>query len=98
MTDAPYDIIMIGGGIIGLSVAMELSRTLPRLRLPLIEKEDRVSRHQNGHNSGVIHSGVYYKPGSPPRRPHQVRDDDLPRAGRWPWKINGPQSNSENNL
>ena len=63
MTEA-YDIIVIGGGIVGLSVAREVTRQFPRLRLALVEKETRVGTHQTGHNSGVIHSGVYYKPGS----------------------------------
>jgi L-2-hydroxyglutarate oxidase len=59
-----YDIMVIGGGIVGLSVAREVTRQFPRLRLALVEKETRVGTHQTGHNSGVIHSGVYYKPGS----------------------------------
>jgi (S)-2-hydroxyglutarate dehydrogenase len=64
MTDQRYDIVVIGGGIVGLSVAMEITRRFPRLRMLLVEKEDGVARHQTGHNSGVIHSGIYYKPGS----------------------------------
>ncbi|MGB6675601.1 MAG: L-2-hydroxyglutarate oxidase [Terriglobales bacterium] len=64
MPDQSFDIVVIGGGIVGLSTAMQLCRTFPRLRLLLVEKEDRVARHQSGHNSGVIHSGIYYKPGS----------------------------------
>jgi L-2-hydroxyglutarate oxidase LhgO len=64
MTDARYDVIIIGGGVVGLAVALELTRRFPRRRLLVLEKEDRVARHQSGHNSGVIHSGVYYKPGS----------------------------------
>jgi L-2-hydroxyglutarate oxidase len=64
MTDSRYSVIIIGGGAVGLGVALEITRRLPHLRLLLIEKEDRVARHQSGHNSGVIHSGVYYKPGS----------------------------------
>jgi (S)-2-hydroxyglutarate dehydrogenase len=64
MPDARYDIVVIGGGIVGLSVAMETTRRFPNLRLLLAEKEDGVARHQSGHNSGVIHSGIYYKPGS----------------------------------
>jgi (S)-2-hydroxyglutarate dehydrogenase len=64
MTDSRYSVIIIGGGAVGLGVALEIARRLPHLRLLLIEKEDRVARHQSGHNSGVIHSGVYYKPGS----------------------------------
>ena len=64
MSDSRYDVIIIGGGAVGLGVALEITRRLPHLRLLLLEKEDRVARHQSGHNSGVIHSGVYYKPGS----------------------------------
>jgi L-2-hydroxyglutarate oxidase LhgO len=64
MTDSRHDVIIIGGGIVGLAVALEITKRFPRLGLLLLEKEDRVSQHQSGHNSGVIHSGVYYKPGS----------------------------------
>ncbi|HEV2400955.1 MAG TPA: L-2-hydroxyglutarate oxidase [Candidatus Sulfotelmatobacter sp.] len=64
MTDSRYDVIIIGGGVVGLGVGLEISRRFPRRRLLLLEKEDRVARHQSGHNSGVIHSGIYYKPGS----------------------------------
>lgn len=64
MTDERYDIAVIGGGIVGLAVALEATRRFPRLRLVVLEKEERVAQHQTGHNSGVIHSGVYYKPGS----------------------------------
>jgi (S)-2-hydroxyglutarate dehydrogenase len=64
MPDQSYDIVIIGGGIVGLSTAMHATRMLPQLRLLLVEKEDAVARHQSGHNSGVIHSGIYYKPGS----------------------------------
>ncbi len=64
MTDSRYSVIIIGGGVVGLGVALEMTRRFPRRPLLLIEKEDRVARHQSGHNSGVIHSGVYYKPGS----------------------------------
>lgn len=64
MTDSRYNVIIIGGGVVGLAVALEITRRFPRLRLLLLEKEDGVARHQSGHNSGVIHSGVYYKPGS----------------------------------
>src|SRR5882672_9111381 len=64
MTDSRYDVLIVGGGIVGLAVALEITRRFPRLRLVLLEKEDSVGRHQSSHNSGVIHSGVYYKPGS----------------------------------
>src|SRR3954465_4940725 len=64
MTDSRYDVIIIGGGAVGLGVALEITRRFPRQKLLLLEKEDKVARHQSGHNSGVIHSGVYYKPGS----------------------------------
>jgi (S)-2-hydroxyglutarate dehydrogenase len=62
--DSRYNVIIIGGGIVGLAVALEITRRFPRLRLLVLEKESRVASHQSGHNSGVIHSGVYYKPGS----------------------------------
>src|SRR5579863_10519234 len=64
MPDSRYNIIVIGGGVVGLGVALEITRRFPQQRLLVLEKEDRVARHQSGHNSGVIHSGVYYKPGS----------------------------------
>ena len=64
MTDSRYDVIIIGGGAVGLGVALEITRRFPRRKLLLVEKENQVARHQSGHNSGVIHSGVYYKPGS----------------------------------
>jgi (S)-2-hydroxyglutarate dehydrogenase len=59
-----YDIAVIGGGIVGLSFAMQVGERSPRLRVVVLEKEAGVARHQTGHNSGVIHSGVYYKAGS----------------------------------
>jgi L-2-hydroxyglutarate oxidase len=64
MMDSRHDVVIVGGGIVGLAVGLELTRRFPRLRLLLLEKEDGVGRHQSSHNSGVIHSGVYYKPGS----------------------------------
>ena len=64
MPDQGFDIVVIGGGIVGLATALQFGRAFPKLRLLLVEKEDRVARHQSGHNSGVIHSGIYYKPGS----------------------------------
>lgn len=59
-----YDIIIIGGGIVGLATAYQLTQKQPDLRILLLEKEDELARHQTGNNSGVIHSGLYYKPGS----------------------------------
>ncbi len=59
-----YDIAVIGGGIVGLSFAMQATEKFSRLRVVVLEKEAGVARHQTGHNSGVIHSGVYYKAGS----------------------------------
>jgi L-2-hydroxyglutarate oxidase LhgO len=64
MPDQRCDVVVIGGGIVGLSVARHFSRAFPKLRLLVVEKEESVGRHQSGHNSGVIHSGIYYKPGS----------------------------------
>ncbi len=59
-----YDIAVVGGGIVGLATARELLLRHPGLRLEILEKEDVLSKHQTGHNSGVIHSGIYYAPGS----------------------------------
>jgi (S)-2-hydroxyglutarate dehydrogenase len=59
-----YDVIVIGAGIVGLATAMKLGERFPKLRLLVLEKENRIARHQTGHNSGVIHGGIYYKPGS----------------------------------
>ncbi|GAB3987881.1 L-2-hydroxyglutarate oxidase [Spirosoma daeguense] len=58
------DVVIIGGGIVGLATALQLKQQRPSLRIILLEKESSVARHQTGHNSGVIHSGLYYKPGS----------------------------------
>ncbi len=59
-----YDFVVIGGGIVGLATAMTLLRKQPGASLLVVDKEDRVAAHQTGHNSGVIHSGIYYAPGS----------------------------------
>ena len=59
-----YDIAIVGGGIVGLAAGRELLRRHPHLKLAVLEKEAAVSQHQTGHNSGVIHSGIYYAPGS----------------------------------
>lgn len=59
-----YDLVLIGGGIVGVSTAWQLKRRYPGISILLIEKESSLARHQTGHNSGVIHAGVYYQPGS----------------------------------
>ncbi|WP_408009754.1 L-2-hydroxyglutarate oxidase [Pseudalkalibacillus sp. A8] len=59
-----YDVMIIGGGIVGLSTAYALTERNPSLKIAVIEKENSWAKHQTGHNSGVIHSGIYYKPGS----------------------------------
>ena len=64
MNTDPFDIIVIGGGIVGLSTAYKLNVRHPNLKILLLEKENAVAYHQTGRNSGVIHSGIYYKPGS----------------------------------
>jgi len=61
---ALYDFCVIGGGIVGLAVARQLLLSFPGAGVVLLEKESAPARHQTGHNSGVIHAGVYYKPGS----------------------------------
>ncbi len=59
-----YDVVIVGGGIVGLATALQLKKVNPNLKLVLLEKEDELAKHQTGNNSGVIHSGLYYKPGS----------------------------------
>ncbi|OJW14716.1 MAG: hydroxyglutarate oxidase [Planctomycetales bacterium 71-10] len=58
------DVAVVGGGIVGLATAYQLTRSRPGTRVVVLEKEPEVGRHQTGHNSGVLHSGIYYKPGS----------------------------------
>ena len=58
------DIIIIGGGIVGLATAYQFTLDYPLLKITLLEKEQQLAAHQTGHNSGVLHTGVYYKPGS----------------------------------
>jgi L-2-hydroxyglutarate oxidase LhgO len=60
----PYDLTIIGGGILGLATGLKIARAHPAMRLLILEKESGLAMHQTGHNSGVIHSGLYYKPGS----------------------------------
>src|SRR5918911_522490 len=59
-----YDVVVIGAGILGLAVSRELLSRFPRLRLGILDKEPAIGQHQSGHNSGVLHSGIYYAPGS----------------------------------
>jgi L-2-hydroxyglutarate oxidase LhgO len=61
---AQYDVVIIGAGIVGLATARELLNRKPGLKLAMVEKEAQIGQHQTGHNSGVIHSGIYYAPGS----------------------------------
>ncbi|MEV4950211.1 L-2-hydroxyglutarate oxidase [Streptomyces sp. NPDC053755] len=64
MRDVDCDVLVIGGGIVGMSTAYALSRAAPGTRVTVLEKEPGPARHQTGRNSGVIHSGIYYRPGS----------------------------------
>jgi L-2-hydroxyglutarate oxidase len=61
---AEYDVAVVGAGLIGLATAYALLGRRPGLRVVVLEKEDRIAAHQSSHNSGVVHAGVYYKPGS----------------------------------
>ena len=63
-SDATFDVIVIGAGLVGLATAMALLGERPGLRLAVLEKEPAAGTHQSGHNSGVIHAGLYYQPGS----------------------------------
>lgn len=64
MPNKRYDFTIVGAGIVGLSTAYKLSLALPSAKILILEKENQVAAHQTGKNSGVIHSGIYYKPGS----------------------------------
>jgi len=64
MTDTQFDVLIVGAGIVGLATAMELTKRRPDLRVVVLDKENHVAAHQTGNNSGVIHAGIYYKPGS----------------------------------
>lgn len=59
-----YDLVVIGAGLVGLATAREMKARTPSMTIAVVEKEDGAGRHQSGHNSGVLHAGVYYKPGS----------------------------------
>ncbi|MGB6192561.1 MAG: L-2-hydroxyglutarate oxidase [Terracidiphilus sp.] len=64
LNDRTCDVAIIGAGIVGLAASLNLARRLPGLKVVVLEKEPEIAAHQTGHNSGVIHSGLYYKPGS----------------------------------
>ena len=64
MADNVFDIAIVGGGIVGAATFYKLQQSFPALKIILIEKEKQLASHQTGNNSGVIHSGLYYKPGS----------------------------------
>ncbi|HEX8917995.1 MAG TPA: L-2-hydroxyglutarate oxidase [Chloroflexota bacterium] len=64
MRQEKYDVVVVGAGIVGLASARMLQRRQPALRMAILEKESQIACHQTGHNSGVIHSGIYYKPDS----------------------------------
>ena len=58
------DVCIIGGGIVGLATAYRICTRFPKKKTVVLEKESSLAKHQTGHNSGVLHSGIYYKPGS----------------------------------
>ena len=60
----PFDVVVVGGGIVGLATARAVLEARPSLRLLVLEKESALATHQTGRNSGVIHSGIYYRPGT----------------------------------
>lgn len=64
MSNSAYDFLVIGGGLVGLSTALKLHHRFPNKRIGVLEKEPQVGAHQSTHNSGVLHCGLYYKPGS----------------------------------
>jgi L-2-hydroxyglutarate oxidase len=64
MQETDFDVVIVGGGIVGLATAYKLSKKFPNVKLAVLEKEQKLAFHQTGHNSGVIHSGLYYAPGS----------------------------------
>lgn len=71
------DVVIIGGGIVGLATAYRLLERYPGRKVVLLEKEREVAQHQTGHNSGVMHSGIYYRPGSLAR--------SIAEKANWRW-------------
>ncbi len=71
------DFIIIGAGIVGLATALKLLKAKPELKITILEKENRLGKHQTGNNSGVIHSGIYYKPGSSKARNCRIGYEQL---------------------
>ncbi|VDO34670.1 unnamed protein product [Brugia timori] len=63
-TTSEFDVVVAGGGIVGCATARQLKIKNPELKVALLEKEDHLAFHQSGHNSGVLHAGIYYAPGS----------------------------------
>ncbi|KAK0170648.1 hypothetical protein PV328_008475 [Microctonus aethiopoides] len=59
-----YDLVVVGGGIVGCATAREMLQRHPQMKIAIVEKENKVAMHQTGHNSGVVHAGIYYTPGS----------------------------------
>ncbi len=89
---ATFDVLIIGGGIVGLATAWKLIEQMPSLKVALLEKEHLVAQHQTGHNSGVLHSGIYYRPGT--LRAQNCREGrqamvDFCRAEELPFQICG---------
>ncbi len=77
-----FDIVVVGGGIVGLASAYKIAHNHPRISIAVLEKEQHLATHQTGHNSGVIHSGLYYKPGSNKAKP-------VPRGEKSFWLLPG---------
>lgn len=63
-TKRQFDIVVVGGGIVGMASAREIQLRHPKWKVAVVEKERGLAKHQSGHSSGVIHAGIYYKPGS----------------------------------
>ncbi len=87
-----FDVAVIGGGIVGLATALRLLQRAPHLRLAVLEKEPELATHQTGHNSGVLHSGLYYQPGSLKARLCGAGKSEIERfadAHEVPWERTG---------